>query len=124
MHTHGFVTFTKGIIIIRILNILNVYLKRCMLNLNWHNNTLIKVNTTDNVNVNIQLAVLLNNQLGELFLDSCRSLSGVPTFACALRHIPHAGDLPILQHHHIISIGGRSICNRRFADDIDLMRGS
>ena len=31
----------------------------------------------------------------------------------------------ILHDHHIsISIGGRSICNLRFADDIDLMSGS
>lgn len=70
-------------------------------------------------------AVLLNNQLGEFF----RMTIGVRQ-GCLLSPVLFNIFLEkIMQetlhdHHTSISIGGRPLCNLRFADDIDLMAGS
>ena len=74
---------------------------------------------------NATSAVLLNNQTGEFF----RTTVGVRQ-GCLLS--PTLFNLfleKIMQetlHDHVttISIGGRPVCNLRFADDIDLMAGS
>ena len=70
-------------------------------------------------------AVLINNQLGEFF----RTTIGVRQ-GCLLSPVLFNIFLEkIMQetlhdHHTSISIGGRPLCNLRFADDIDLMAGS
>lgn len=74
---------------------------------------------------NASSAVLLNNQLGEFFAMTIGVRQG-----CLLSPILFNIFLEkIMQdtlHNHLtsISIGGRPLCNLRFADDIDLMAGS
>ena len=70
-------------------------------------------------------ALLVNSQLGEFFKTTVgvrqgRLLSHI-LFNLFLEKI-----MQEIYHNHYtsISIGGRPVCNRRFADDIDLMGGS
>ena len=67
-------------------------------------------------------AVLLNNQLGEFFRTSVGVRQGCllspVLFNIFLERIMQE---TLADYHTSISIGGRPICNLRFADDIDLM---
>ena len=77
------------------------------------------------IHENSSSAILLNSQLRELF----KTTGGVRQ-GCLLSTILFNLFLEkIMQetlhnHHTSISIGGRPICNLRFADDFDLMGGS
>ncbi len=70
-------------------------------------------------------AVLLNNQLGEFFQTTVGVRQGCllspVLFNLFLERIMQEA---LQDHHTSISIGGRPICNLRFADDIDLMGGN
>ena len=74
---------------------------------------------------NATSAVLLNNQAGEFF----RTTVGVRQ-GCLLSpvlfniYLENIMRETLQNHHTSISIGGRRICDLRFADDIDLMGGS
>ena len=70
-------------------------------------------------------AVLLNNQLGEFFQTTVGVRQGCLLSPVLFNLYLERIMLDTLQDHHTsISIGGRPICNLRFADDIDLMGGS
>ena len=70
-------------------------------------------------------SVLINNQIGPHFRTSVGVRKGCilsPTlFNIYLENIM---EETFDQHHPSISVGGRRVCNLRFADDIDLMAGS
>ena len=70
-------------------------------------------------------AVLLNNQMGEFFRTSVGVRQGCllspVLFNIFLERIMQE---TLHDHHTSISIGGRPICNLRFADDIDGLAGS
>ena len=70
-------------------------------------------------------AVLLNNHLGEFFRTSVGVRQGCllspVLFNIFLERIMQE---TLADYHTSISIGGRPICNLRFADDIDLMAGT
>ena len=71
------------------------------------------------------VAVLLNSQLGELFETTVDVRQGCLLSPILFNLFPEKIMQEILHDHHtFISIGGRSICNLRFADDIDLMGDS
>ena len=74
---------------------------------------------------NANSAVLLNNQLGDFFRTTVGVRQGCllsPTlFNLYLEKIMQE---TLYDHTTTISIGGRPVCNLRFADDIDLMAGS
>ena len=73
----------------------------------------------------VQVSCLLNSHLREFFKRTVGVRQG-----CLLSPVLFNLFLEqIMQealhgHHTFISIGGRPICNLRFADDIDLMDGS
>ena len=70
-------------------------------------------------------SVLLNNQQDELFKTTVGVRQGCllspVLFNIFLERIMTRA---LSNHHTSISIGGRPLCNLRFADDIDLMAGS
>ena len=74
---------------------------------------------------NSSSAVLINNEVGEFF----RTTVGVRQ-GCILSPVLFNIFLErimqdtLSEHSTSISVGGRSVCNLRFADDIDLMAGS
>ena len=67
----------------------------------------------------------MNSQLGEFFKTTVdvrqRCILSPILFNLFLEKIMQE---TLHDHHTSISIGGRPICNLRFADDIDLMSGS
>ena len=73
----------------------------------------------------VQAAVLLNSQLGEFFRTTVDVRQGFLLssilFNSLLKEITQE---TLYEHRTPISIGGRPICNLRFADDIDLTGGS
>jgi hypothetical protein len=70
-------------------------------------------------------AVLLNDQLGEFFKTTVGVRQGCLLSPVLFNMFLERIIQETLQDHHTsISIGGRSLCNLRFADDIDLMGGS
>ena len=70
-------------------------------------------------------AVLLNSQLGEFFKTTVGVRQGCLLSPILFNFFLEKIMQEILHDHHTsVSIGGRSICNLRFADDIDLMGGS
>ena len=74
---------------------------------------------------NATSAVLLNNNIGEYFCTSVGVRQGCllspVLFNLFLENIMRE---TLLDFHSTISVGGRPICNLRFADDIDLLGGS
>ena len=69
--------------------------------------------------------VLLNDQLGEFFKTTVAVRQGCLLSPVLFNMFLERIIQETLQDHHTsISIGGRSLCNLRFADDIDLMGGS
>ena len=77
------------------------------------------------VSIDLAGAVLLNSQLGEFFktiIGICQECLLSPILfnlfmEMIMQETPHG-------HHTSISIGGRPICNPRFADGVDLMSGT
>jgi hypothetical protein len=75
-------------------------------------------------------AVLLNGQIGNFFKTTVMVRQGCLLFPVLfnlflekiMQETLHDHHTTI--HHTTISIGGRPVCNLRFADDIDLMGGS
>ena len=74
---------------------------------------------------NLSNAVLLNSQLGEFFKTSVGVRRGciLSPFLFNL-YLEKIRQETLHGHQTSVSIGGRSLCNLRFADDIDLMGGS
>ena len=74
---------------------------------------------------NANSTVLLNNQLGEPFRNTVGVRQGCLLSPILFNIYLERIMLETLENHHTsISIGGRPICNLRFADDIDLMAGT
>ena len=70
-------------------------------------------------------AILLNDQLGEFFKTTVGVRQGCLLSPVLFNMFLERIIQETLQDHHTsISIGGRSLCNLWFADDIDLMGGS
>ena len=70
-------------------------------------------------------AVLLNNKIGEFFQTTVGVRQGCLLSPILFNLFLERIMIETLHDHHTsISIGGRPICNLRFADDIDLMAGS
>ena len=70
------------------------------------------------------IAVLLNSQLGEFFKTTVDVRQGC-SFSPILFNFFQEKIMQetLYDHHTSNSIGGRPICNLRFAEDIDLMGG-
>ena len=74
---------------------------------------------------NSSSAVLLNNQLGEFFRTTVGVRQGCLISPVLFNLFLERIMQETLQDHQTsISIGGRPLCNLRFADDIDLMGGT
>ena len=74
---------------------------------------------------NSSSAVLLNSHLGEFFKTTVGIRQGcLPSPILFNLFLEKIMQETLHDHHTSISIGGRPICNQRFADDIDLMGGS
>lgn len=70
-------------------------------------------------------AVLLNNKIGDFFQTTVGVRQGCLLSPILFNLYLERIMIDTLHDHHTsISIGGRPICNLRFADDIDLMGGS
>ena len=70
-------------------------------------------------------AVLLNNQIGQFFPTTVGVRQGCLLSPVLFNIFLERIMLNTLEDHYtFISIGGRPVCNLRFADDIDLMAGS
>ena len=70
-------------------------------------------------------AVLLNNQLGEFFRTTVGVRQGcILSPALFNLFLENIMQETLMDHVTTVSIGGRPLCNLRFADDIDLMGGS
>lgn len=70
-------------------------------------------------------AVLLNNKLGHFFPTTVGVRQGCLLSPVLFNLFLERIMLETLEDHHTsISIGGRPVCNLRFADDIDLMGGT
>ena len=74
---------------------------------------------------NSSSAVLLNKDLGEFFQTTVGVRQGCLLSPVLFNiYLEKIMQDTLLDHHTSISIGGRPLCNLRFADDIDLMAGS
>lgn len=74
---------------------------------------------------NSSSAVLLNNELGEFFQTTVGVRQGCLLSPVLFNiYLEKIMQDTLRDHHTSISIGGRPLCNLRFADDIDLMAGS
>ena len=74
---------------------------------------------------NSSIAVLLNSQLGEFFKTKVGVRQGCLLSSILVNlFLEKIMQETLHDHHIIISIGEGSICNLRFADEIDLMGGS
>ena len=74
---------------------------------------------------NAESAVLLNNEIGEFFRTTVGVRQGCLLSPVLFNLFLEKIMRNTLQDHHTsISVGGRRICNLRFADDIDLLGGS
>ena len=74
---------------------------------------------------NSSSAVLLNSQLGEFFMTTVAIRRGCLRSAILFNFVLEKIMQDTIDDHHTsISIGGRSIRNLRFADDIDFKGGS
>ena len=70
-------------------------------------------------------AVLLNNQLGEFFRTTVGVRQGcILSPALFNLFLENIMQETLVDHITTVSLGGRPLCNVRFADDIDLMGGS
>jgi hypothetical protein len=70
-------------------------------------------------------AVLLNNNLGDFFKTTVGVRQGCPLSPVLFNiYLEHIMKEALHNFHTSISIGGRPLCNLRFADDIDLMGGN
>jgi len=74
---------------------------------------------------NARSAVFMNNHMGEFFKTTVGVRQGCLLSPVLFNIFLENIMTETLQNHHTsISIGGRPLCNLRFADDIDLMGGS
>ena len=74
--------------------------------------------------VNSSSAVLLNNQIWESFRTTVDIHQGCILLPVLLNICLEIMQGTLQDHHTSISMGGRYICNLRFANDLDLFGGS